>query len=334
VVLLQMRYLTEGELSEGDLAAQLDRGMEVLVETEDHDGLARAWRLQWLASMMACQYGAGEHAALELIQHARAAGDEIMESRAQPSLAVCYEYGPTPVPEAIARCQEILEAAGSDRKAEAHTLRVLSHLEAMQGDFDRARDLYRRSRANLEELGWRHLAAMTALVSGAVEMLAPDFGAAERELRHSYEVLDEIGERNYISTIAGDLAEALYGQDRLEEAEAMSTRCRELAAEDDVASQVRWRCVLGKVRARTADPAEGARLLNEARELIARTDDLNSQGDVLLDLATVLRAMGREEDASRAAIEARSLYERKGNVVSAGRAIRESTALRGEGDTG
>jgi len=44
-------------------------------------------------------------------------------------------------------------------------------------------------------------------------------------------------------------------------------------------------------------------------------------GDALLDLAEVLRAVGRpEEEAVAAAQRALSLYERKGNLVLAARA--------------
>src|SRR5207302_3968066 len=116
------------------------------------------------------------------------------------SLATCALYGPDPVPDAIARCQDLLVRAGGDGKAEALILRAMALLEAMGGSFDRSRDLYRRSRLILEELGWRMLTALTSIVSGPAELLAGDPAAAEAELRRDYLALEGMGERNYIST--------------------------------------------------------------------------------------------------------------------------------------
>ena len=53
----------------------------------------------------------------------------------------------------------------------------------MIGDFDLARDRYRRSRAVFEEHGWNFFAALVSLDSGQVELRAGDLAAAERELR-------------------------------------------------------------------------------------------------------------------------------------------------------
>ena len=49
----------------------------------------------------------------------------------------------------------------------------------MQGDFERARELYTRARALLEDLGVAVLGASTSLDSGDVELLAGDPRAAE-----------------------------------------------------------------------------------------------------------------------------------------------------------
>ena len=78
------------------------------------------------------------------------------------------------------------------------TLAGLAHLRAMVGDFERARDDYRRGRAILEELGLRFDASTISIDSGLVELLAGDPVAAEAELRKDYEALDAMGERNYI----------------------------------------------------------------------------------------------------------------------------------------
>jgi hypothetical protein len=57
--------------------------------------------------------------------------------------------------------------------------------------------------------------------------------------------------------------------------------------------------------------------------MIMRTDDLNQQGDSLMDLAEVLAMAGRGGEASQVRAEAASLFERKGNLVAAARARTE-----------
>jgi hypothetical protein len=53
----------------------------------------------------------------------------------------------------------------------------------MRGESEQARIRYRRSRALLEEYGYRLFAALTSMDSAPVEMLAGDLDAAEPELR-------------------------------------------------------------------------------------------------------------------------------------------------------
>ena len=53
--------------------------------------------------------------------------------------------------------------------------------------------------------------------------------------------------------------------------------------------------------------------------LASDTDYLNLQGDILTDLAEVLTLGGRHNEAASRSREALEIYERKGNVVSAGR---------------
>ena len=60
----------------------------------------------------------------------------------------------------------------------------------------------------------------------------------------------------------------------------------------------------------------------EAVRLARETDALNQHGEVLLDLAEVLRLSGRPEEAATRVEEALALFRRKGNVVATGKAQR------------
>ncbi len=317
---LHLRYVTAAGSGEIDVVGEVERALPILEAAADHEGLARGWRLLSQVGAATGRYVFEEDAAERAIQYARLAGDRRIETRARSTLAMCALLGQTPVPDAIRRCETLLLEAEGDRKSESLILAVLGHLEAMRGQFDRARDLYGRSRATLDELGVKLLAALTSLDSGWVEMLAGDPAAAERELRADFDTLREMGERNYISTTAAVLAEAIYRQGRYDEAAAMAEYSEEAAAADDVSTQFLWRTVRSKVLARQGESDDAESVAREALRLINESDDLESQGQALLSLAEVFALSGRSEAAEAAAVEAIAVWERKGDVVSAAQA--------------
>jgi tetratricopeptide (TPR) repeat protein len=314
---LELLYTVDPEAVEPMIVSGVEEHLPELEALEAHDGLARAWRLLMFVREMGLQWGESEAAAQRTLDHARLAGNRLMVARAIPSLGYCALSGPTPVPEAIERCRALLDEVKGDRKPEALLEAALSHLEAMRGNVEESRTLYRTSRAKLEELGWTFLAAQTSFDSGPVEMLAGDLAAAEAELRRDYDALERMGETNYISTTAAFLAEVLYRQGDLDGAEEHTKISEELAAHDDVSSQFRWRSVRAKILGSRGDAAEGEKLAREAVALIQASDDLNSQGEALIDLAEVLRLRGRTGEATETAREALALFEAKGNTVSA-----------------
>ena len=144
-------------------------------------------------------------------------------------------------------------------------------------------------------------------------------GAAEAELRKDYESLDAIGERNYISTIAGLLAEALYRQGLFDEAGRFAAFCEEVAAPSDGISQSLWRGVRGKLLARDGAYDEGIELAASGVREMQSSDDIEGQANALVFLAEAQGAAGQFELAAESASRARRLFEAKGNVISAGR---------------
>jgi ATP/maltotriose-dependent transcriptional regulator MalT len=268
-----------------------------------------------------------------MLDHARASGDRLMEIRGLPALAQIARYGPLPVDDALARCEDLLTHAKDDRRAEAAILRVIAHLRAMQGDFETAREIYHRVRRTLLELGWNFNAALVSIDSGPIELLADDPVAAERELRQDYETLTQMGERNYIGTTAAYLAEALYRQDRLEEAGVLAAFSEETAAEDDLAGQYLWRQVKAKLLARGGDLEGGARLAAEAVALTERSDDPTDQANALVDLADVHELAGRTPEAIEALRHALERHEAKGNVPAIRTVRARIVALSSDGTT-
>jgi tetratricopeptide (TPR) repeat protein len=320
LALVYLHYVTEGAGGEAAVVEAVEAAIPKLEALGDQRGLARAWRLLWYVHGTGCRWAAAETAARRVMEHAALAGDHRLGKGFVGSLAFCALYGPTPVPTAIAECEHLLHRAEGDRKAEANILLMMSHLEAMRGSFDTARDLYRRSRSALEELGWKVQAARTSLVSGPVELLAGDPRSAEAELRRDYGSLEAMGERNYISTTAGFLAEALFQQGQIEEAERFVSRSRELAAPDDVVTQMLWRNVMAKILSKREQLDEAESLARRAVELIENSDEPDSRGAALLVLAEVLIAAGKETEAAAAAEEAAASFRAKGNVLESARA--------------
>jgi predicted ATPase/class 3 adenylate cyclase len=325
---LQLRYTTDPHAIQESVVELVERQIPELKAMGDDRALVRAFRL--LAQVYGTRLRFADTAAAteRTIQHATAAGDEVTARRFLGSLAISALYGSMPVAEAIATCEDVLARTNDDRKAKALTELAIGHLEAMRGDFERARLLYRRSRALLEEFGWLLFAALTSLDSSAIEMLAGDLAAAESELRTDYRRLEDMGERNYISTTAGLLADVLYRQGRYEASAEFADACEQLASPDDVASQFLWRCVQGKLRARQGAIGEADSLLSAAMALIETSDQLDWQGNGLLDFAEVRELSGAPADAASLSERAAGLFERKGNVVSARRARQLAERLR------
>ena len=78
---------------------------------------------------------------------------------------------------------------------------------------------------------------------------------------------------------------------------------------------------------------EGETLVRDALELIGQAEDPDSHATVWADLAEVLIAAGRRDDARAALENAASIFEAKGNVVSAAKTRERLSAVPDEGSS-
>jgi class 3 adenylate cyclase/tetratricopeptide (TPR) repeat protein len=295
---------------------QIDVAIEVFTKNEDHLGLAKAYRVLGFVHGTACQYGAAAEANERALEHARIAGDPMEERFAATSYALCACLGPTPVDDAVGRCEAILQDVRHNRISSGWVLCLLANLWAMRGDFERARRAYRDGRAAIQEVageGW-HL-AWSARMASRVEMLAGDPATAERLLRDAAALLERTGERYLLSTVTALLARAVLALGRTGEAAALTVRAEELAGADDVESQAEWRAVRAKVRAREGRLDEAARLAQDALQLLLPTDSVVMTIDTLRELGDVFSEIG-DPSAAWAYREAVALAERKGDAVA------------------
>jgi hypothetical protein len=207
------------------------------------------------------------------------------------------------VDEAIARAENLLAERPDDRSLQASITGAIAGLQAMRGDFDEARRLRSDARALYEELGQRFRIALWSLISAEIEALAGKPEEAAAILRWAFDQLEDMGWKSVMSTMAAFLADALAA-DRAE-ALRYSQLSQELAADEDIVTQVMWRIA----RSRASGDVD---LATEAVRLAEPTDYPDLKARAFLAFAEV----ARDPAARRRALDE---YERKGNLAAVAR---------------
>ncbi len=287
-----------------------------------HRALARGWFLIGLVrGLWAGQVGRGEEALRRARTHAAAAGDRWQESEIVGRLGFAAWSGPLPVHDGIGLCVSLLESAPDDLMLEACCRRWIGCLVAREGRFEEARELVAAAVAAYEELGARLDAVATAAFSRAdIELLAGDHLAAETALREGYGALGSLGEVGQRASVAAMLANTLRRRGRAAEADGFARLVEKTASEKDIWSQVLHRLASAGLLADAGELPHAERVAREALAIVEATDLLDLHGDVLLELADVLRLDGREDESRECVLRALALFERKGNRISADRA--------------
>jgi class 3 adenylate cyclase/tetratricopeptide (TPR) repeat protein len=310
------RIFTNAETPAEEITRIAQEAIPALEALGDDAGVAKAWHLLSEPPVNACRWGERAAALERALEYARRAGDSREAARATGSLMQAIQLGPTPVDAAIDRAHLFLHESEGDRLITASILTSLAVLLAMRGEFADARAQWARAQALWDELGMTHHRAIRAIDASAIELLAGDAGAAERELRTGYRMLEEIGDVHVRPTIAAYLAAALAQEGRSADARELAHFAESHAWEDDIVTQVMWRVARAQVRPPAGETAEAEQLAREAVEMATPTDFLDLQATALLALARVLGEAGSPESA-KVAGRAQAVYERKGNIVGA-----------------
>jgi tetratricopeptide (TPR) repeat protein len=135
-------------------------------------------------------------------------------------------------------------------------------------------------------------------------------------LRHSRRT----GRDRLRSTVAAYLADALFAQGRLEEAERAAEDAIELAQEDDFDPIARARLVQARIALDQGDLEAAKALAESAVALEEQTDYIERHADTLVALARIREGADDIAEAVVAARKALALYVRKGSVVGSARA--------------
>jgi DNA-binding SARP family transcriptional activator len=320
---MELEYIRLPRTSGATADALLDAAssaMPVLEASRDYRSLGRASALAgWVHGGRRGQYGAREEAAERALTYYKQS--TWPTSMAAGELANCLYYGPTQVPKAIERCEELLHGEATARLGQANVQAYLGGLVAQGGDFTRAREHIASARATYDELGQRaSRATFAGVVLGDVELLADDAVAAEATFRWVCDELEGAELYSRLASRAGDLAEALYRQGRFDEAADWVLIGESHSARDDIDARLLWMPVSAKIAAQRGDVDEALAIASEAVALASTTDGLNRRAAMHMDLAEVLALAGRADDASAAFSIAMELFELKGNLVGAARA--------------
>ena len=317
IVSVYLRFRVDPEGAGTDVMSVGERAIATFAELGDERGLAQAWRLLSFAHQKRARWGAGADFLEHALVHVERAADRAERATILNWLGVSLYFGPTPVTEAIWRCEQVLARASGDRALEASTRCFLAGLNAMLGRFDEARRLVAASKAVFEDLGVARWIAAARAYAADVELLAGDPRAAAEELRSAYDVHILTGDKADALEAGYLLAHALCAQGHFTEAEQLVATRAKTIARSDLLTQVVGMTAEAKVLASRGRFAEAEAAVREAVDVADATDGLNMRAAAWLALGEVLQGSGRTADA-RAAIEtAVRLYEQKGNLAAA-----------------
>jgi class 3 adenylate cyclase/tetratricopeptide (TPR) repeat protein len=288
-----------------------DASAEVFERLGDERGLALCWRLRGSASWQEGKAAGDEAATVRAFEHARRAGSHREETLIAFDLSADLVQGPTPVSDAIGRCNEMLTRTPGDRGIELAMSHALAHLHARLGDFDMARPLAARCREIAAESGQSAQAALLSEVTWDVETLAGDHEAAERVIAEGCDKFVAMGEPNPMLESFHALSQVALGRagdiDRLIQIAAEATGWYR-------ANRLR---VLALARAAAGDLVTAEADARAAVEAFTTTDFITFHADALLTLGDVLRSAGLSAEADVTFRQALALYEQKGSLVGA-----------------
>jgi class 3 adenylate cyclase len=288
--------------------------LPLLEEAEDHAGLAQLWGV--LGYGVAKSRGRMEdraYAAEQSIRHARAAGWRSVDDFGLLSALI---FGPRPADEALRVLDEVLPDP-----SEPSDFLKRAYLLAMLGRFDEARSLTDRAAERLRELEAARFEAFFADIAA----LEGDYEAAARYEQKAVADFEEHGHLTFHAHFAAVLGRWLCALGRYDEAEPLAQLGRKLEFQEP---EWVWRQVQARVHAHRGEHAEAERLAREAVAIVEQTDQLSYQGNALCDLAEVLAAAGRAEEAAEALERALDRYERKKNLAMVEQVRPKLEALR------
>jgi tetratricopeptide (TPR) repeat protein len=308
--------LFAGEAEVEELEGLARAALPVLEKTRNHRGLAHVWHAIALgAANMRGQFEDCARAAEQALEYWRLAG---VPQTNPGALDMALTVGPRPADEALEAFDKAMPEG-----PHPYWLGFRAWLLGMQGRLDEAESLATDASERAFEVRGSH--GVADWTSAEVAALAGDHQRASHHLERLCEFLEGESRQAELSTFASRLGVELCALGRMEDAEGLGRKGRELGDEHDAYTQALWRQVLARVAAHRGDHAEAERLAREALARIHTTDSPQFQADAYCDLAQVLEAAGRRNEAIAAWQAALDRYERK-QIIPLARNVRERLA--------
>ncbi len=325
VLLAEIRS-TQGGVSK-DALTECEAAAALLESEDDLEGLAGAWLSIGILRLLLGDAPAGAQALERAAGYAQQSGNHQAEVEAQSWLVVSFQQLHIPADIAIGRAEQLLEAASGDPWVEATIAQPLSLLYGFAGRFADARAAIAHSQAIFTASGAKLNWAICTLLAGRIEMIAGNHAAAERVLTEGREALRAMGERGYLSGVLAWLAEAVYAQGRLGEAQQLTEQTRALAGTGDIESQAWWRATRAKLLARRGQFPAARQLAGEAVALTSATSYASLLAEMLVASAEVSRLSGAPEQAEASLRQALRICEDRHAAALAGRTRAALTSL-------
>ncbi|MEU1184953.1 adenylate/guanylate cyclase domain-containing protein [Streptomyces sp. NPDC005820] len=294
--------------------------MPVFVAAGDDLGRARAC----LRLAQQCQsegrYGEADRWLTQALTHAIRADGEPERAAALGAIGISLWRGPLPVPEAVKRCQALLQEHGPGRRTVRVTLSCpLAVLHALQHRWTAARECLAEAGRLAGELGYAETRVVIPLFAAMVETLAGRADQARSLLDTATGSARELGTRALLETALMESARlSLDGADVAAAAGILARLSRGDARTHAEAADADG--LLARVAAADARDTEALRLAARAVAAAGRTDSPLVRAVARLDQAYVLSSLGMRDRAAAAARAAGAAFAAKGHLPGARRA--------------
>jgi class 3 adenylate cyclase len=294
------------------IESQLPGLLEHFARAGDERGLARSHMLaydhHWLKARAT---PAGEELRLAG-EHARRAKADGLRQRALDAYVGTLRYSSL---DARTMSEELdaieLERPGPRLAASVDMGR--SAVAQLDGRVDDARRLMHRAADRFRSLGNPKTAGDTAQTCGELELSLGDPAAALEPLQRSDAILARLGERSMRSTTQAFLAQAHWRLGNVDAASAAIELAEELGGTDDVGTLIETHRVKAQMALADGNGEAAERWARSAVDHACSTDALVDQAITRLELARILAALDRRDEAISEAQAALKLFTAKGD---------------------
>ncbi|SFC17163.1 adenylate/guanylate cyclase domain-containing protein [Streptomyces aidingensis] len=302
----------------GSAADAARRALPLFTAAGDDQGIARACVRTAQERQRRGRHAEAESLLHRALTHAARADAEPERAMALGAVGISLWRGPTPVPEAVARCRELLDGHGTGRPTVRAVLGCpLAVLLALQERWTEARERLAEAEKLARGLGYAEAAVFVPLFAAEIESLAGRTGQVPALLDAAGRACRELGDTGTPAAIerlrARTLLEDADGSAALDLPDPREAGLPPAESADADGLRARAHALAGRT-------GRALELAGRAAEAAESTDSPVVRGTAALDLARTLHALDRPRQAADAAAAARRHFAAKGHRPGQARA--------------